>query len=740
MYIIIENMGPDMKEVQKKFFICLLLIAFATLFPSIAVSDKAKSPSDEETKEYYQTLLQAINLINFSLQHIYYNYNNDMINAGYFYILDNIDLNKVSFPGEIKDTYQEIINFFSNSGGATEKQTGMEFLEKQNYRNLNILIQEAVSNLKNGNREVPFSLMEYSKILYLRFLLDNQLNPSRNEKNEEIRDRILYLIKKWLAVIRPYFDNQILPILPDAYLMENEDITFLLRNFYIRNKEICLQSLNELQNIDKRIHKIPIYLLLYTFLTMRVGDREQTELYINKFLECYRSILKKDIFLEIFYIGKLENLFQKDPELKNENIKQQMLTTAETACKYVNDKNVIYKIFISAIFYRLGKIDKTKELLSGINPEFIDKENKCEHNFYRLAMYDLEHGYDILDHMILLSKVLKMDLCTIEQLEEIKDSKIPEVLFLLGRNYIYTIENKDLEKGLAYIEEAHKLGCIEATYRLAYLYMYGDKWGIKKDEKKGFAYFQILAEKGEREAFCELGKCYYEGKVVPQDFNKARECFEKAGRNGEYWLGLMYSKGDGVPQDYQKAHEYFFNVVREDYRGYGTYGPYIGKAYIALGDLYLTGKIDVVNYIKAMEYYQRVSRYPEAQFKMGYIYENGYEIQKSYTKAKECYENAGKEGNLDALLRLGDFYLYGLAGKKDYMLSYAYYTLVIRLAKEDPDYPRAEELAQQAEQARKKLLPRIWNLWSGLTPEEVKEAEDIANSWKYGSFLTKKGT
>ncbi|MGC9052908.1 MAG: tetratricopeptide repeat protein [Candidatus Hydrogenedens sp.] len=574
-----------MEKVQKKFFICLILITFATLFPSIAVSDKAQSPSDEETKEYYQTLLQTINLINFSLHHIFYAYNNDMVNAGYFYILDNIDLDKVSFPEEIKDTYQEIINFFPNSGGAKEKQAGMEFLEKWKYRELDNQITEVVGNLENGNMEIPFSLMEYSKILYLRLLLDNRLNPLRNEQNEEIRDRILDFIKKWLGVIRPYFDNQILPKLPDAYLLENRDIALFLRNFYIQNNEVRLQSLNELQNQDKRLLQIPCYLLLYTFSARRAGDREQTELYINKFLECYRSILKKEIFLEIFYIGKLENLLQKDPELKDENIKQQILTTAETACKYVNDKNVIYKIFLSAIFHRLGKIDKTQELLSGINPEFIDKESKCEYNFYRLAMYDLEHGHDILGHMILLSKVLKRDFVTIEQLEEIKDSKIPEVLDLLGRNYVYTIENKDPEKGLAYIEEAHKLGFIDATYRLAYLYMYGDKYGIKKDEKKGFAYFQILAEKGEKEAFCELGKFYYEGKVVPQDFNKARECFEKARRNGEYWLGIMYSKGEGVPQDYQKAHMYFLNVVRKNYLGYETYNPYKDKAYIALGDL-----------------------------------------------------------------------------------------------------------------------------------------------------------
>ncbi|MGC8737698.1 MAG: tetratricopeptide repeat protein [Candidatus Hydrogenedens sp.] len=139
-----------------------------------------------------------------------------------------------------------------------------------------------------------------------------------------------------------------------------------------------------------------------------------------------------------------------------------------------------------------------------------------------------------------------------------------------------------------------------------------------------------------------------------------------------------------------------------------------------------------------MEYYQQAGGDPEAQVKIGYIYENGYEIQKSYFKAKECYENAGKRGNLNALLRLGDFYLYGLGGKKDYVLSYAYYTLVIRLIKEGSEHPRAKELAQQAEDARKRLLPRIWNFWTGLKHEEIKEAEELANSWEKGYLLTRK--
>lgn len=732
-----------MEKVHNKVYICLLLIISIFLFSSSGFSGEVKPQNYEKTNEYYQNLLQALNLITFSLHRICSVYtSNSMIKAEYYYILNNIDLDKIPLPEQIEDVYQEIINALSELKIEKEKlPEEIELLEKQPqqyYTPQSYEIMEAIINAQNLNIETPNSLMNCSKILYFRFLLDNSSYPLHKEQNEQVVKTFSGLIKKWKEVIQPYFYNQILPKLPDAFLIDERTIHLLLRNFYARDLSLCLKSFNDMQNMEKGIVQVPIYWLLYTFSSSRGKNIELTELCINKFLECYKSVLKKDIFLEVVYIRKLEILLLKNPEFKDENINQQMLDTVETAYKYINDKNIIYKIYFSAIFRRLNKIEKTQELLLGINPELIDKENKTEYAFYKLAMYDLNHGYDILEHMKLLAKVLIRSSATIEQLEEIKETKIPEVLYYLGTKYIYAQENRDVEKGLAYIEEASTLGYTEAISFLAYGYMYGYTPGMKKDEKKGFEYFQMLAEKGEQKALCEIGRCYYLGKVVPQDFNKAKEYFEKSGKDGKYWLGVMYSKGEGVPQDYQKAHEYFYDVIQDDYTPYVGYGnSYREEAYMALGDLYFTGKIDVVNYLKAMFYYERAAHIPEAQVKMGYIYENGYEIQKSYSKAKECYEKAGRAGNLDALLRLGDFYLYGLAGKKDYVLSYAHYTLVIRLVNEGSEHPQARELAQQAEQTRKKLLPNIWNFWSGLTPEEIKKAEDIARSWKPGSLLTR---
>jgi len=92
-----------MEKVRNNGYVCLILIISISLFPTNVFSDEAKPQTDEKTNEYYQTLLQAINLINFSLNRICSTSSISMIKAEYTYILNNIDLDKVNFPEEIKN-------------------------------------------------------------------------------------------------------------------------------------------------------------------------------------------------------------------------------------------------------------------------------------------------------------------------------------------------------------------------------------------------------------------------------------------------------------------------------------------------------------------------------------------------------------------------------------------------------------------------------------------------------------
>jgi len=72
--------------------------------------------------------------------------------------------------------------------------------------------------------------------------------------------------------------------------------------------------------------------------------------------------------------------------------------------------------------------------------------------------------------------------------------------------------------------------------------------------------FPVLIAQG---MFYETG-----GKGVPQDYEKARQCFEKALEHGPYvlallGLGRLFFFGRGVPRDYDIAH-YYYSQLEEN--------------------------------------------------------------------------------------------------------------------------------------------------------------------------------
>lgn len=69
------------------------------------------------------------------------------------------------------------------------------------------------------------------------------------------------------------------------------------------------------------------------------------------------------------------------------------------------------------------------------------------------------------------------------------------------------------------------------------------------------------AEQGDAAAQFFLGTMYYNGQGVQQDYQKARQWYEKAAAQGEssaqFCLGLLYENGHGVRQDLATAKEWY---------------------------------------------------------------------------------------------------------------------------------------------------------------------------------------
>ena len=106
--------------------------------------------------------------------------------------------------------------------------------------------------------------------------------------------------------------------------------------------------------------------------------------------------------------------------------------------------------------------------------------------------------------------------------------------------------------------------------------------GFMKQSKyeKAIYWYQREAEMGYRDAFCNLGEIYLEGKGISKDYQKARMMFEKAILDDEHYgdgysgqlkskalcyLGIIYRDGLGVSVNKDKAKELRYRALEEGY-------------------------------------------------------------------------------------------------------------------------------------------------------------------------------
>jgi TPR repeat protein len=124
------------------------------------------------------------------------------------------------------------------------------------------------------------------------------------------------------------------------------------------------------------------------------------------------------------------------------------------------------------------------------------------------------------------------------------------------------------------------------------------------------------AAQGDVDAQLSLGTMYEEGKIVPQDFGKARWWYEQAAAQGDAQaqtsLGTLYVAGRGVPLDFVQARQWWEQAA-------------------AQGD-------------------------PEAQNKLGVLYDSGHGVPQDDVRAYMWYSLAVghakyAEGNRDSIAR-----------------------------------------------------------------------------------------
>lgn len=239
-------------------------------------------------------------------------------------------------------------------------------------------------------------------------------------------------------------------------------------------------------------------------------------------------------------------------------------------------------------------------------------------------------------------------------------------------------------------------GYAKAQFRMGWIYERGI--GIPQDYARAREWYAKAMANGEASAIARMGLLYELGLGVEKNYDKAAEYYRHAIREDNAWgyaqMGYLYETGKGVPRDREQAAEHFRlgmekgsylamarlgflyqlgrGVTRDEYRAVELYQRAVEHgqplAMTRLGQMYNLGQGGVAkDHVKAMALLRESLRYhlPAAAAFMGFMYENGWEVQQDYAEARKWYEKAAEQDAPFAEFRLGLMYRDGLGVSRD---------------------------------------------------------------------------
>ena len=209
---------------------------------------------------------------------------------------------------------------------------------------------------------------------------------------------------------------------------------------------------------------------------------------------------------------------------------------------------------------------------------------------------------------------------------------------------------------------ANQQGNYREQYYIAYMYLYG--LGVTKNDTKGLSYLRESLKENYHLAQALMAFLYSQGQGVPMDKKKAIELYKKAADQGNTSallnLGVAYYQGDGVVRNIPKAIEYLEQIPIDQQP---ITGRYLGEIYlasgdanavpraqaayraaaeandlasfVALGDMFLTGRGVTPNTQTAVSYYTYAAAhgYVPAQHTLGVLYANGRQVARNVVDA-----------------------------------------------------------------------------------------------------------
>lgn len=165
----------------------------------------------------------------------------------------------------------------------------------------------------------------------------------------------------------------------------------------------------------------------------------------------------------------------------------------------------------------------------------------------------------------------------------------------------------------------------------------------------------------------QSGKAYFHGeqRFIRQDYEKAREFFEKAAGKGNpvalYYLGNLYNDGLGVEQDEERARLYYLRAAE---KGHPDAQMITGVSHIMDGITLRDEKEQNAEYVIAVDWLKKAAAQgqPEALFWLGDMTLKGLGTEEDEAKGLAMIREAADKKNPNALSMLGAFHWRGMYG------------------------------------------------------------------------------
>ena len=231
------------------------------------------------------------------------------------------------------------------------------------------------------------------------------------------------------------------------------------------------------------------------------------------------------------------------------------------------------------------------------------------------------------------------------------------------------------ETALEYFRKGAAKGHAPSQNGLGYMHMHG--MGVERDNKRALEYFKTAAEKGNAEAQFNLGAMYVGGLGIKKAYDKALHYFTLSAHQGHtlalYNLGQMHLNGLGTPRSCTVGVQ-FLKAVAER----GEWSRMLEEAHGAV--------LDAADPAAPLLLYATLAEagFEVAQSNLAFLLDQhhahsprspvlGVSDGGLASRALGMFKKAAQQGNVEAHLKLGDYYYYGHGVPADFESSVGHY-------------------------------------------------------------------